>query len=341
MSDASPAVPGPGTTKLTAEFVGTVIAPSVDCRGCGYDLQGLRVDGRCPECGAPLAPTIEALLDPATARLPRLANPRGVGNALWWLTVILVVALALLVITPVWNRVGLPDRVWGIPLPSSLPILACIAACLGLLPVAVLRPAPGSETAAAVRWELWLLVIGLLGLAVGAVTLWMLWRSPQPGTGPFPLLAPLPLLSATKSAPTGHVVTMLLLSGSLVCLLAGIGGVLEAIGARSTAYRRSRAGRQGVHAMIACAAAMGLGALVQWLTARLDGPGWLFEMGKTVLSVSSLMLLIGLLYLLLTAWGIRTALIRPPPTIDELLVPALPADTHVPEIDAGEPDAFE
>jgi hypothetical protein len=34
------------------------ISPGIICKSCAYDLRGLQVDGRCPECGVPVAASL-------------------------------------------------------------------------------------------------------------------------------------------------------------------------------------------------------------------------------------------------------------------------------------------
>lgn len=41
----------------------TGLAPGVPCVRCGYDLAGLAMDGRCPECGEPVGASVSALTD--------------------------------------------------------------------------------------------------------------------------------------------------------------------------------------------------------------------------------------------------------------------------------------
>jgi hypothetical protein len=72
------------------------LAESVPCRGCGYDLKGLRPDGMCPECSTEVDRSIRGDMlrfsDPPW--LARLA--RGVRLVAW----MLVVATIVQVLTP-------------------------------------------------------------------------------------------------------------------------------------------------------------------------------------------------------------------------------------------------
>lgn len=58
-----------------------VVVRHNQCRGCGYDLHGLGLDNRCPECETPVAATMEsvyAVYSPAFDRVARglIALPR-------------------------------------------------------------------------------------------------------------------------------------------------------------------------------------------------------------------------------------------------------------------------
>jgi hypothetical protein len=113
--------------------------------------------------------------------------------------------------------------------------------------------------------------------------------------------------------------------------LIGLRGVLGVIGRRSREYRKSRGGRQGVEALIAAVALGLIGAAVRQLAVTKFIPGdWLF-IGSVIFWASTFMLVIGLGYMVVNAWWIRMALRRPPPPMDQVLLPILPPDTRIPD----------
>jgi hypothetical protein len=117
--------------------------------------------------------------------------------------------------------------------------------------------------------------------------------------------------------------------------LIGLRGVLGVIGYRSREYRRSRGGRQSVELVIAASCVTWLAALSGDLTHAAWFPGaWRYDV-RTIATVvqwmSMLMVIIGVAYLLMNAWWIRRALRRPPPHMDQVLMPALPKDTWIPD----------
>jgi hypothetical protein len=78
-----------------------------------------------------------------------------------------------------------------------------------------------------------------------------------------------------------------------------------------------------------------IGELAEYAAGLAWFPGsWRAEMrtvSTMIVWVSSLLVLIGLLYLLANAWWIRQALRKPPPAFDQVLIPALPPDTWIPD----------
>jgi hypothetical protein len=96
--------------------------------------------------------------------------------------------------------------------------------------------------------------------------------------------------------------------------------VLRTIGRRSRAYRQSHAARQGVLALGCAVAAAATGHALLAYAARFPARGsWPLSMGQVLVNVSAFMVVVGLLYLVVNAWWIRTALLRPPPRLREIV----------------------
>src|SRR5690606_16268158 len=70
------------------------IEQDVPCPDCGYNLRGLRMDGRCPECGRPTIDTFARPLRAATGVLAEMMMRRSSRLLMtllaWWLLVRLV-----------------------------------------------------------------------------------------------------------------------------------------------------------------------------------------------------------------------------------------------------------
>jgi hypothetical protein len=58
MTDALPPIPSVAATPSVAVSVDGRIAEDKICIDCGYNLRGLRTDGRCPECGGEVAASL-------------------------------------------------------------------------------------------------------------------------------------------------------------------------------------------------------------------------------------------------------------------------------------------
>ncbi len=281
------------TETVPARASGGVVAVPVHCRRCGYNLYGLRADGACPECGLAAWESILHTVDPAASRLPRLRNPAAVGDALMWLMGCVGLSAVILVLRPVllWidslDQRGLSDLArWA---PIELHLLAGIAALAAVRAVFWLAPPIGAETA--LRRDIWLLGCGLAGWGVSILAATWLDLSGAPAAA----------RGAARRAGSAAAVAGLL----------GLGGVLTVVGMRSREYRTARGGRQSVLAMVAAIIGTAVGQGLQ-LLARLKG--WPVETAGTVIAaIGTLMLLIGLAYLLVNVWWIRRSVRRPPP----------------------------
>ena len=293
-----------------------MLARAIYCRQCGYDLRGLGVDGACPECGHAIWDTVRWVVDPALHRLPALRNPRRVGDALvlivacLWAALLLVVARPAALAIDALRPVGQGAAEWA---PPQLTAVAGAMVLLALWPAVVLAPPRGEEATGVVPPAIRLLLIGLV--ALGSLLL-LGWFGAHGRI--FSILA--------YRLPT--------VACAIVVLIA-LRRVLVVIGERSREFRTARGGRQRIPAMIAATAGVGLGQVVRLAAELLQGSGWgprivaaLDTLGMVVGWISILMLIVGMCYLLVNASWIRTALRRPPPTLEDLLGPPM----------EGEPD---
>jgi hypothetical protein len=289
---------------------GGVVATPVHCRRCGYNLYGLDARRSCPECGLEAWESILHTVDPAASRLPKLRNPQAVGDALLWLTICMVAAALLVVVRPVaaWLE-GLDPSGLIHPAAWARPELSAasgVAALLGLWAVRRLARPSGEEPDGGVGGPIWLLAAGLAAWgAIAAAT-----AALEMGAPPSPAVADLLWLG---------------LSAAGAGVLMGLRGVLATIGLRSREYRTARGGRQGVLVMVVAIVAIAAG-LVLKLAARPLDVRPLADLGTVPCAVGTLMVVVGLLYLVMNAWWIRGSLRCPPPRLDEVLRGAGAAD---------------
>jgi hypothetical protein len=251
-------------------------------------------------------------LDPDAARLPRLRNPAAVGDGLLWLMLCGMLAMLAAMARPLalWldqlgsSRLG-AFSTWT---PPWFDILAGAFGLLALVSVILFKPPRGKEESGPVRRDLSLLAIGL-GVWAAIFIILGMW-------------------SVSGRWMNSDVALMLRLLASIAAIVGMFGarGILGIIGQRSREYRTSRGGRQGLEAMIAAIGAAAVGRLLRHLADTGVLPMSVLTMGNMIIWISTGLALVGMVYLVINAWWIRRSLRRPPPTIDELLVPSSPDD---------------
>lgn len=286
-----------------------VIRESVHCRSCGYNLRGLPVSGRCPECGSEVWENILHTVDPAASRLPRLLNPRRVGTSLVWLMGcllaggLLMTVFALLKWLEATNGVSRPPFFHWIPV-LELPWLAGVAGFAGLIGIWGLARPQGPDPTGVVRRDLRLMGLGLVLWSIVLLVRGLMIRQE---------------IIKTLEDPAWPALSLVSDIGALVGLV-GMRGVLLAIGLRSREYRNAAGARQGLRAMVAAVCAHAGGRLTQLINwSVIGGSTALAGMSQVLVAISWLMLVIGLAYLLVNAWWIRTSLRRPPPALEEII----------------------
>lgn len=298
---------------IAPQWAHGVVLESLHCRKCGYDLRGLQADSRCPECGLEIWASIEHTVDPAASHLPSLRNPRAVGNSLVVLTACMI-AGALLMLWPSVNAfLSSSGRGMPVAVPAAFWVTAAVIGAIGLWSIRTLAPPRGAEPNGTIWDDIWRIVVGFAG-GLGLGCAWSVFID-SPG------------LTGIRQRLALHLATVVFVTIGLI----GLRGVLNVIGYRSREYRRSQGGRQNVDLIIAAVATGFAGALLHYLSRA----GWLPREWSSVMRAlvwaSHLMVLIGLAYLVMNAWWIRSSLRKPPPALDQVLAPKLPPDTWIPD----------
>ena len=298
-----------------------MISESLHCRSCGYNLRGLAANGRCPECGVEIWESVSATVDPAAARLPSLRNPRAVGNALVLLTLCMFCGTLLLVLPSLhavidaWESIDMNTH-W---LPTMTWQWAAALAVLGLAALWMVAPPRGSEPRGAIWNDIWRIGLGLTGWLAFS----MLWIE----------LSASPL--GPRSGPPQKVALHLAAAVFATIGLIGLRGVFRVIGQRSREYRRSQGGRQSIELLIIAISVAWAAELTHYATLLNWFPGrWRGDvrtLATVIMWISSLMVIIGLAYLVLNALWIRRSLRKPPPALDQVLVPHVPSDLWIPD----------
>lgn len=88
----------PRDTPATTDepLVAATLTERLTCVACGYDLRGLSVLDRCPECGLRIATSILAVVDPRAQEFEPIRRPRltAIGLLVWSLGGLLAAACA-------------------------------------------------------------------------------------------------------------------------------------------------------------------------------------------------------------------------------------------------------
>lgn len=273
------------------------------------------MEGRCPECGLDIWPSIIHMIDPTASKLPQLRDPRGVGNALVWLFICALLATALLAVSGMMLMLnllplnGLVGAVLHVPI--DLPLLSGVAALASLWSVWKFMPPRGEPSEAAIRRDVWILALAMIGWAIVAFGLWERERT----------WARMGLLPDSDLVLELRALAHVAIAIAAMFALHSIRGVLQTIGVRSREYRRAQGSRQGIKPMMVAALGVVIGSLCRYSGTMGAVPGIVPNIGLILVLVSMVMLLIGLGYLLVNAWWIRRVLRKPPPRLRDLLQP--------------------
>ncbi|QOJ16850.1 MAG: hypothetical protein HRU76_04275 [Phycisphaeraceae bacterium] len=279
-----------------------VIACTLHCRGCGYNLRGVRVEHPCPECGLPVEATVTAEVDPEASRLPRLRDQRLVGSTILLVMTLdlAIAAMALLAVDSWGNREPILRLLVDVDPRSKTAILAGGASALSLLGASAclfLGSRLWSGEDRTPRSQCLVSAAGQMLIAAASGTLVLLALTGGAGV----------TVGARAEWTEASLATAMALGGALA--LRGQGRLLRIVGSRSRVYREARGGRQGMRAMSLALLALMVGVLADAISEYRRLPA-LERVGEVLVQSSVVMLLIGLAYLVVNGWWIFLALRR-------------------------------
>lgn len=169
MTDALPPIPPAATTPSVAVSIDGRIAEDKICIDCGYNLRGLKTDGRCPECGGEVAASLRGHeLHYASLAWLRTVR-RGFCLMKWAIILSLLAIIVVIIIETVWEGTH-PGK----PLPPTVSFIMAGASLTftSLLALYGLMLATRAEPRVAHRGEGWSFRRWARVLIVAALAVW-------------------------------------------------------------------------------------------------------------------------------------------------------------------------
>lgn len=257
------------------------------CVRCGYDLEGLPALGQCPECGRSVVDSLAAGLELEPSTQPSVPYP---------------LRLAITLFLGASGALG-GSLVFGAVLVELALDLVSAERWIGPYVARLLSTAATALTLA-----------GLLGflLVLPWTRLDRYARSKVLGTGGFALWA-----AAAMAEPVPMTATYTALPASMV--LVALAPLLSELGPRSPAYRKARATRQRVRALlVSTALAGGASATAAFLELQ-QGLAEVVLVLRVVAVSSAILTLVGFGYLCLYAAWIMRSTLRPPLLLEDAI----------------------
>jgi hypothetical protein len=284
-----------------------LIRESLACMRCGYDLLRQPIDGRCPECGLPVASSLALRLDHLQHGEAALRRPGRVAAAVVMAAVNILLSTVLQLAAPLLasldslrGQVSLLQgqvRLWGWMVSLASVLVS------GFLLWSATRPSEVALHSELGRWRRWMLVghvAWAVALAIAAGMEWFDYAFSDP---------------LRNSIPWGGVAIQL---PGMTCALSAFHALLAITGRRSQALREARAARQSVTLMNTTAALAVVFAIAVPLLHRLE-QDWASTFAMAGAACMSVLLVFGAAYLLANAWWVAHALLLPKSKIEDMV----------------------
>ncbi len=281
------------------------------CIRCAYNLVGLSVRDRCPECGTPVRATLLSVVDPLAAELAPIYSPRLLfASMCLWSLATFAAALA------VWIIRALDFATAGSAQPQLIgwlgPAACTCASIAGLALIPVIRPHPRLEAGTAIG--VMIAVVAYLSLAA----LWWLMfitidRQSQ-------------TIFASATADDGRRQLLRLACGAAMAVaVLGLANVWRSLQSRSVLMRNGRLDRQSTPSLLAAIAIAALGDVI-WLLFKPEQDtsveGSLVRIiSIALIGVGSMLLTVGIVAILIDVIKLRSVILAAPLTFDEMTRP--------------------
>jgi len=278
------------------------------CLNCRYELQGLSIQGPCPECGLAIRATILHRVDPQADAFRPMPAPRLTAWAVFFWG-----AFGLLAAMFVWTLrgadllrqvlgVGAVPNVWW-----AAPAATLAAAASGLAALTLIYPVSGTPR----RWVL-RACGGVAAYVPLVAAMWWIHFGVDPG-------APAPYFETTPVPQ--RVLARLAVDASLLGILLGLRPNARQLVARSLVLRTGRVDRQTIYATVAAVGVMTAGDLLRLGASQLSEADkiWLGGPGTLLVIVGSGLLTLALVGGAVDSWRIKRAILTPGPSMNQLL----------------------
>ncbi len=302
-----PAHEPPPPASAPAANVAWSLAGELPCIGCRYDLRGLSIRGRCPECGIAIRATILAVVDPRAKEFEPLFRPMltTAGMLVWAVAAVAAGALTW------WMRVNDFIGPTGASTHHDRFIAMLATACLLMSGAASLTFVCPHK-----RVDRRHVMLGLLGAAAYVPLAMCYWRL----HGHFDLIVGPPYFEEAMVRPRRLLLRAGVIASAVVILL-GLRPVARSLAARSLIIRTGRVDRQTMLAMVAVLGVAIVGDLLQLSSLSISGElgGVIRQAGIFLVATGSALLTIGMVGVLIDVTRLAPVLVRPPPTLGALL----------------------
>ncbi|HYC99845.1 MAG TPA: hypothetical protein VEB22_01340 [Phycisphaerales bacterium] len=306
-----------GARPQAASRLAVSLRGNLPCVQCGYELQGVSILGVCPECGTAVRATLLAVVDPLAAELQPIKRPRVVAaGLLLWVGAFCVAAVLCGAVLIRQLLVALqlgepsPAPLWQAWTVCSLVLLAGLGAALIAHPHEQVNRRDTVMAWVAVGFHVPLAVAGVQLAVLHPTTL-----GPHGGGGS--------MSSLGVMWEPGPDRTLLRIASGVagLAIIALMRPVTRVLVARSLAIRTGRVDRQTLLATAAAIVVVLAGDLLGLLARSLgSGAGeWVLVAAVTVVALGSLLLCLGLFGSLVDSVRIARAVIRPGPSIQQVL----------------------